>query len=152
MAYLSQVDKYYGLPAATLERIKRSESGLKMDPMITSSKGAGLWQFLPQRASQYGVDSTEPIDSARGAGAYMRDLLQKYHNDLAKAVAAYNTGPGNLDRIIAQHPNDWQRFVCKETRDYLTRFGPPEGVRIVIEDKIGGSVNVSAAALAATAP
>lgn len=118
-ARLAELEKKYGLPAGTLDKMWATESsrGANMGP---SSAGAtGHFQFTPGTAAQYGMSVADTYDfnkSSEAAARYMADLMKKYDNDLAKALAAYNWGPGNVDKYgLAGAPN--------ETRKYLGQFG-----------------------------
>jgi soluble lytic murein transglycosylase-like protein len=152
--YLADLDKEYRLPAGTLEFLKKQESGASMDPNITNkaSHATGLFQFMPETANRYGTIANDPIDSAIGAGSYFRDLLTKYHGDIRKALAAYN-GAANLDALIAAHPKDWLSYTKPETQNYVGNYDKATASgRIIIEDRTGGNVTISLAALGAPSP
>lgn len=108
-----------------------SESGNReTDPKtgrrITSPKGAqGVMQVMPgtQRDPGYGIKASNgtPADDARVGREYLAKMMQVYGNDPAKAWAAYNWGPGNLDRAIKEHGGNWLQNAPQETRDYVSR-------------------------------
>jgi hypothetical protein len=98
----------------------------------TSSAGAqGAFQFMPDTAKQYNVNVRDTADSTRGAADYLSDLSKKYGDPLL-AGAAYNWGPGNLDKAIkaaagAGLPTDAlslanHGFLPKETSAYVAKL------------------------------
>jgi soluble lytic murein transglycosylase-like protein len=87
------------------------------NPRAVSSKGAiGLMQLMPATARQFGVTNAfDPSENVRGGTAYLRQLLDRYDGDERLALAAYNAGPGAVDR----HGQTVPPF--RETRDYVSR-------------------------------
>lgn len=109
------------LPAGLLGSVEEVES--HGDVSAISPKGArGPFQLMPGTAKQYGVpDPFHLFGAARGAGAYLGDLSKKYGGDVKKALAAYNWGPGNLDRDIATNGANWESGLPAETKSYLSK-------------------------------
>lgn len=67
---------------------------------LTSSSGAlGVMQLMPSTAAQFGVDPNDEQQNIAGGTAYLTQLFQKYGNWF-DALAAYNWGPGNVDKAM----------------------------------------------------
>ena len=120
----------YNLPLE-LKYLPIIESALK--PKAVSPAGAGgLWQFMVGTGKQYGLkvnsvidERCDPIKSSQAAARYLRDLYRIYH-DWALVLAAYNCGPGNVNKAIhrAGARDYWQiyPYLPKETRGYVPAF------------------------------
>src|SRR6267378_1566895 len=91
---------------------------------------SGLWQFVPGTGRQYGLKQTAWIDernsfeqATRASARYLKTLSAHYNGDWQLAMAAYNTGAGNVDRGIARAgtANFWAiyPYLYQETRDYV---------------------------------
>lgn len=81
-----------------------------------SPKGAlGYGQLMPATAAELGVDPTDPMDNLRGAAMYLRQMLDRYDNNAMMALAAYNAGPGAVDKYNGVPP-------YKETRNYVAKI------------------------------
>lgn len=107
--------KQNGLDPALVLAVVMEESG--GDPLATSGKGAqGLMQLMPATARELGVkDASSPSQNVAGGSLYLSRMLKRYDGNLELALAAYNAGPGNVDRAGGQVPN------FKETQNYVLR-------------------------------
>jgi soluble lytic murein transglycosylase-like protein len=105
-----------GLPPEIVHSIAKAESAYQ--PNVVSPKGAiGLMQLMPSTAAELNADPRDPAQNAEAGAMYLRDLLLKYENDphqVSKAVAAYNAGPGAVDKYKGVPP-------YRETVDYVNR-------------------------------
>ena len=106
-------------------------------PTATSRAGAvGLWQFMPSTAKSYGLEVNsviderrDPIRSTQAAVRYLSDLYKLY-GDWTLAIAAYNCGPGNVNKAIARSGTadkplgfwDIYPYLPSETRGYVPAF------------------------------
>ncbi len=91
-----------------------------LDQRVVSNKGAiGLMQLLPTTAGQFGVDPWNMEQNAKGGAAFLRQLLIKYNGNSALALAAYNAGPGAVDKYRGVPPYaETQHYVVKVLAEY----------------------------------
>lgn len=102
-----------GLPPAIVHSVARAESGYRQDAI--SPKGAiGVMQLMPGTAAELQADPYDPEENTKAGAMYLRQLLLKYNGDVVKALAAYNAGPGAVDRYNGVPP-------YRETRSYVHR-------------------------------
>jgi soluble lytic murein transglycosylase-like protein len=103
------------LEPALVQAVMVAESG--GDPNALSKRGArGLMQLMPATARLYGVRNVfDPEQNVRAASQYLRDLTDRYQNDLELVLAAYNAGPTAVDLSGGKIP------PLRETLDYVPR-------------------------------
>ncbi len=107
-----------------------AESGFQ--PLAVSRAGArGMWQFMAGRGSMYGLernwwvdDRQDPVKSTQAAARHLKDLYNEF-GDWYLAMAAYNTGPGNIQRAVERtgYADFWELYkrgvLPQETRNYV---------------------------------
>src|SRR5947209_19639694 len=95
------------------------ESGF--NPNAVSPAGAvGIAQFLPSTAAGLGFDPYDPIAALNGAAHLMANYSHNYGGDYAKALAAYNGGPGAVQNALnGCGAANWLNFLLGETRNYI---------------------------------
>jgi soluble lytic murein transglycosylase-like protein len=105
-----------GVRADLVRAVMQVESGF--NPYARSPKGAmGLMQLMPSTARQYGVrNAFNPTENVRAGVAYLRELLDRYQNNEELALAAYNAGPGAVDRHGQTVP------PYRETQSYVAQI------------------------------
>jgi hypothetical protein len=104
----------HGLPPEFVLAVAKQESGFK--PGARSYKGAmGLMQLMPDTARMLGADPRDPEQNVDAGVRFLRQLLLKYNQDGRKALAAYNAGPGAVDRYRGIPP-------YAETQNYVKRI------------------------------
>ena len=113
----------HDIDVALLESVIAVESD--GNPRAVSPAGArGLMQLMPGTAAKLGVkNSFASAQNVRGGTAYLDSLLTRYHNNLALALAAYNAGPGAVDRWhgIPPYP-ETRRYVARVIHEYNLRY------------------------------
>ena len=113
------------------------ESGLS-PRAVSSASAVGLWQFMTPTAQQYGLrvdewvdERRDPVRATNAALDYLAWLHDRY-GSWYLAAAAYNAGPGTVDRVLARHADGrtgdedlyWEvlDYLPRETRDYVPRL------------------------------
>ena len=97
---LQEVYSKHGFSAEEQSILKAQiaqESNFNIDAE-SSANAFGLTQFIPGTADKYGVRRGDARSQIEGQARFMKDLLNRYNGDWAKALAAYNTGAGNVDK------------------------------------------------------
>jgi membrane-bound lytic murein transglycosylase D len=124
-----RVLKDEGLPQ-DLIYLAQAESAFK--PEAVSRAGArGIWQFMPFRGQEYGLDRTmytddrsDPEKATHAAAAHFRDLYQMF-GDWYLVMAAYNSGPGNVAKAVERtgYADFWElqrlHALPKQTQNYV---------------------------------
>lgn len=106
----------HGVRADLVRAVIQAESAF--DPAARSIKGAmGLMQLMPATAVAYGVRNPfDPAENIRAGVAYLKRLLEKYFQKEELALAAYNAGPGAVEKYGGVVP------PYRETRNYVAKI------------------------------
>jgi len=122
----------YGLPTE-LKYMAVIESALNPGVVNRRSGATGLWQFMYSTGRMYGLtinslidERKDPIKSTHAAARYIKDLY-KIYNDWILVIAAYNCGPGNVNKAIRRSGNKkdyWEIYyrLPRETRGYIPQY------------------------------
>ena len=119
---IEKASRKYNLPSDLIKGVIKAESDFQVK--AESSAGAlGLMQLMPATAEELGVKDPFDIDqNIDGGSRYLRNMMDRFGNDPRKALAAYNAGPGTVERYNGKVP-------YKETRHYVARVLKYSGLR-----------------------
>jgi soluble lytic murein transglycosylase-like protein len=119
--------KEHEVKPEVLRAVMEQESGFR--PCAVSSKGAqGLMQLMPETSDELGVqDPFDPKENVSAGAKYLKQLIDKYKGDLAKALGAYNAGPASVDQAggvpEVQETKEYVDAILKKLG--ITRTVPP---------------------------
>jgi len=124
---ISEHSRLNGVRSDLVRAVMQVESAF--NPYAISPKGAmGLMQLMPATMRQYGVlNAFNPAENVRAGVAYLRDLLDRYSNNEELALAAYNAGPGAVDKHGQAVP------PYRETRNYVAKINKMTGTTRQVE-------------------
>jgi soluble lytic murein transglycosylase-like protein len=119
---ISAAGAKYGVDPSLIKGVIQSESSF--NPHAISSAGAkGLMQLMDETAKGLGVaDSLDPAQNIDGGTRFLSYLLRKYEGNVSTALAAYNAGPGRVDRLGIKNDQDVALHLDKlpsETQKYI---------------------------------
>lgn len=112
---VNEASQKYGVDAKFIKSIIQQESGF--NPNATSWCGAmGMMQLMPETAKGLGVkNGYDPSDNIMGGVKYIKEQLDRFGGDKRKALAAYNAGPGAVQKYGGVPP-------YKETQNYVANI------------------------------
>ena len=112
---IDNVAREHSVDPALVREVARQESGFR--PCVVSPKGAqGLMQLMPSTQAQFEVrDPFNPQESLSAGAQLLKQLLDRYHGDLALALSAYNAGITRVDKTFTVPE-------IPETKDYVTHI------------------------------
>lgn len=112
--YISEAAEKFGIEKNIIKSVILAESGAN-EKAVSVAKAKGLMQLLDSTASSVGVRNIwDPKQNIMGGTKYLSGLLRQYKGDLKLALAAYNAGPGNVNKYNGVPP-------FSETKNYITR-------------------------------
>ena len=96
-AKVAELAARYDLSPSLIEAMVWQESRWRHDA-VSPAGAQGLAQLMPGTARDLGVDPRDPFANLEGGARYLRAQLDRFDGDLEKALAAYNAGPGRVER------------------------------------------------------
>ncbi len=117
---ISDIAKKHGVNEKLVKALIKQESGF--NPNAVSKVGAaGLMQLMPATAKSLGVtDVKDPVQNVDGGVRYLKSMMKKYNGNLILALAAYNAGPGAVDKHGGVPPyKETQNYVKNILANYL---------------------------------
>ncbi len=123
-AMVDRVAEKYGLDPALLRAVVKVESDF--NPLAVSHAGAmGLMQLMPGTAGELGVKNPfDPAENLEGGARYLKSMIERFGGDLKLALAAYNAGPGAVDRHGGVPPyGETISYIERIRRLYRGAFG-----------------------------
>ena len=118
---IAKAAQRYGVDAGLIKAVIKAESNF--NPRAVSHAGAqGLMQLMPATARGLGVsNSFDPEQNVMAGTRFLKGLLDRYNGDLDSALAAYNWGPGNVDRKPDRLPRETREYLVK-VKQYYSAF------------------------------
>lgn len=129
--YAHQMARKFKVPFSVVVHAMQKETGhlgddwAKRAAAISKRGAGGIMQVMPKTAKGLGIkDVFDPRQNIAGGVKYLGQLYNQFGGDPTKTLAAYNTGPGNLNKLINKYGDNYAAKLPKETRGYVAGYSP----------------------------
>lgn len=120
---ISKASQKYGVDVGLIRAVIKAESNFNPDA-VSHAGARGLMQLMPGTARSLGVtDSFDPEQNVMAGTRFLRDLLKRYDGDVDSALAAYNWGPGNVDKHSDHLPRETRAYLARVKQLYVSYNG-----------------------------
>lgn len=123
-AYITDASSRNGVSSSLVKAVIQAESGFNANAVSTAG-AKGLMQLMDATGQSLGVSNPfDPQENIEGGTRYLSGLLRKYNGNEAVALAAYNAGPGRVDRLGIRTDEDLKEkldLLPKETQNYVAK-------------------------------
>lgn len=111
---ISKASERYGVPEALIYKVIETESYFKTDS-VSYVGATGLMQIMPFNNNSLGItDATDPYQNIMGGTKLLKQYLDMYDGDVKLGLAAYNAGPGNVNKYGGVPPfSETQNYIKK---------------------------------------
>jgi soluble lytic murein transglycosylase-like protein len=118
---IRQLAPAHDLDSELICRQCEAESGFRQEA-VSRCGALGLMQLMPATAKELHVNPEIWTENVEGGIRFMARMMFRFGNDPAKALAAYNCGPGRLAGLLEVFGLEWREHLPDETKNYLDKI------------------------------